>query len=66
MITTFYDFLMDYIIPLFGDPSVVEYGQNVFDYVFFSAVSVVVVHFLVVVPYNVFLRLIRYKGWWKK
>ena len=63
---TFYDIIVTYIMPNMGDLALYDgYGAKVFYYIFMTAVSALMVHFFVVLPYHYLLRFMRYKGWFK-
>lgn len=64
---TFYDILHTYIMPHMGDLSLYEgYGEKAFYYIFITAISAIMVHFFVCVPYHFLLRFMKYKGWLRK
>lgn len=64
---TFYDILRTYILPPMGDLTLYDgYGEKALYYIFTTAVCAIAVHFFLVVPYKLVLRLVRYKGWLKR
>lgn len=60
---TLYDWLVTYVLPMFGDVSLNEYIMQDFNTIYWIVVSCVIVHFCVYVPYRLILRLIHWKRW---
>lgn len=56
-----WDFIEQYIFPLFGEitPSALEHVR----YVFWIVLGVVIIHFLVYLPYKAILALMRKCNW---
>ena len=60
---TLYEWIVDKLMPIFGDMSALEWAPNILGYVFWSVLSLIVVHFVLVVPYRLILRVLRYRRW---
>ena len=56
-----YDLLMTYIMPYLVDLSRFETGEQTFYGIFVFLISLVICHFVIVVPYSIVLWLCRYK-----
>lgn len=55
-----YNWIVEWILPLIGE--IPSHELAIFTTIFWVAVSVCVVHFLVCVPYRLFMKAIKYDG----
>lgn len=62
---TIYDWIVTYILPMFGDPSAVEGAVETFGNIFWLVVACCVVHFCVYVPYRLILHYLKWRQWKK-
>lgn len=60
---TLYNWLVNLLLPVFGDISAVDGALTTFGQIFWLVLSCVVVHFCVYVPYRAILHLIHWKRW---
>ena len=66
---TLYELFSIYIMPHLVDLTLFEgVSETVFYQVFVWAISIIVVHLFVVLPYMLIMKLIRYRPtwWWRK
>lgn len=61
-----YEWITIKLLPIFGDITALEWAPNVFGYVFWAVLSLIVVHFVLVLPYRLVLKLMHYRGWRRK
>ena len=55
-----YEWIIDWLLPLIGE--IPPYELKLFTTIFWVAVSLCVTHFLVCVPYRLFMKLIKHDG----
>lgn len=60
---TLYSWLVDFLLPIFGDLTQVDGALVTFGNIFWLVLSCVIVHFCVYVPYRLILYVLRYKRW---
>ena len=66
---TLYELFTMYIMPYLVDMTLFDgVAETVFYQVFVWAISIIVVHLFVVLPYMLMMKLIRYRPtwWWRK
>lgn len=60
---TLYEWLVELLLPVFGDISATDGALQTFGQIFWLVMSCVVAHFCIYVPYRGILHLLGWKRW---